>query len=132
MIPHGPLILMKIFTTRLVSFPHGNRSISPGRKTDNGIRSRSAQERSKHILPQQQKKRPYILTISLWSETHCCSDSSSFRQSRCSLGILTLGENQLIIQNPPSQQGAGNPDAYMHKTISQLNLSMCCYGFLLH
>lgn len=45
-------------------------------------------------------------------QTQCCSDSLSFRQSRRSLGILTLGENQLIIQNPPSQQGAGNPDAY--------------------
>lgn len=68
------------------------------------------------------KKGHISLQFPSGQQTHCCSDSSSFRQSQRSLGILTLGENQLIIQNPPSQQGTGNPGAYMHKTISQWNL----------
>lgn len=122
MIPHAALILMKIFTTRLASFCHDKSSISPGRKTDSGICCRGAQERSNAFCHNNRKKGHIFLQFPSGQQTHCCSDSSSFRQSQRSLGILTLGENQLIIQNPPSQQGTGNPGAYMHKTISQWNL----------
>lgn len=121
MIPHDPLILMKIFTTRLASFPHDKSSISPGRKTDSGTRCRGAQERCRCIFATTtEKKAIYPCNFPLVSRP--TADSLGFRQSQRSLGILTLGENQLIIQNPLSQQGAGNPGAYMHKTISQWNL----------
>lgn len=52
MIPHGPLISLRIFTTHLASFPH---SISPDRRFTI-VRCFGALERSKCIFPRWRKK----------------------------------------------------------------------------
>lgn len=64
MIPHGPLILLRIFTTHLASFPHCNRSISPDR-TLTIVHCYGVLERAKCIFPRW-RKRPFILTCNFF------------------------------------------------------------------
>lgn len=104
-IPHGSLISQKIFKTHLASFLHCNRSIPPPPPPIGDcsltVHCSGASERSNCILPWQ-RKRPYPYSKFLLG--HWCSDFSSGRKSQNSSGILSLWANQLINQNPPSQQ----------------------------
>lgn len=98
MIPHGPLILLRIFTTHLTSFPHCNRSISPDR-TLTIVRCYGALERAKCFFPRW-RKRPFILTCNFLGVSR--PTAAGFRNSRKPSGILSLWANQLINQNPPA------------------------------
>lgn len=64
MIPHGPLILLRIFITHLASFPQCNRSISPDR-TLTIVCCYGVSERAKCIFPRW-RKRPFILTCNFF------------------------------------------------------------------
>lgn len=100
MIPHGPLILLRIFTTHLASFPHCNRSISPDR-TLTIVRFYGALERAKCIFPRW-RKRPFILTCNFFGVSR--PTAAGFWNSQKPSGILSLWANQLINQNPPALQ----------------------------
>lgn len=119
MIPHGPLILMKIFTTRLVYIPRCNRSISLDRRLTM-VCCYGAPEGSNCILWRREKG--HNLAISFWSADPLLQSLLEFPTMSVLIWDIKFRGKSADYTESSLSAGAGSADAYVHETINQLKL----------